>query len=118
MNRDREILMTAVKHNGLALYCVSNDIRGEKDIVLESVRGNFKSFELLPLDLWVTVILFLMQQIRTALHYNMQIWQVLTGTTQKCPPRFVKYFRAFTRRPSLYTIIREKTYFFQYGLLQ
>ena len=44
-------MMAAVKQNGKALNKASNDIRGDKKIVLEAVRNNDEAFELPSLEL-------------------------------------------------------------------
>ena len=45
--------MTAVKKQGLALCHVSNVLQGDKDIVLEAVRGSGSVLELASSDLQV-----------------------------------------------------------------
>ena len=71
--REGGAMIPSVKNHGLALRHVSNGLQRDKDIVLEAVRGSGSVLELASLELRVECYFFLRQRSIKFFHYNMQI---------------------------------------------
>ena len=93
LRREREIVMAAVKQNGWALQIASLELRGDCDVVLEAAEHNSSSLQ----------------------HANLTR---LARDNTKSPAKFCKILSCFDSIISIFTLIREKPDFVQYGLLQ
>ena len=110
--------MTAVNQDGMALRHVCNGLRGEKVIILVAVRRNGQAFESASLGLQgdCYVVLEAVEHNSPSLqHANLTR---LAKYNKKCPAKFYKLLSCCTSMTSIYTLIREKPNFVQYGLLQ
>ena len=95
--RDRDIVMTAVKKRGCALFHVSNGLQGDKDILLEVMRINGKAFELASLELQGDrdIVLEAAEHNSTSLQHA-NLTRIVRENT-KTPTCFVDSFHALTQ---------------------
>ena len=109
--------MTAVKQNGLALDHVPNDIRGDKEIVLEAVRENGEAFEFASLQLRgdCDVVLEAAEHKRSSLQHSNLTRLASDNTTS--PAKFCNILSCFDSITSIFTLIRKRPDFVQYELL-
>ena len=93
IQKDRDIVLAAVKQNGSALEFSSLELRGDCDVVLEAAEHNSYSLQ----------------------HANLTR---LSRDNRASPTKFGKILSCFHSITSIFTLIREKPGFVQYGLLQ
>ena len=87
--------MTAVKETWWAHDHLSNGLRGDKDIIVEAVKGNGQVLELSFLELWVDcdVVLEAAEHNNISLqHKNMTS---ITRNNTKIPAKFCKLLSCF-----------------------
>ena len=118
LQRDREIVMDAVKQNGNALDLASEDLQKDREIVMYAVNQNGWALEFSSLELWgdCDVVLEAVEHESPSIQHANLTRLARDNTTS--PAKFCKILSCFHSITSIFTLIREKPDFVQYGLLQ
>ena len=118
LQKDREIVMTAVKHNVSSLEFASEDHQKDREIVMAEVNQDGIALEFASLELQgdCDVVLLAAEQYSYSLqHANLKR---LARENTTSPAKFCKILSCFDPIISIFTLIRERPDFVQYGLLQ
>ena len=118
LQRDKDIVMAAVKQNGWALKIASEDLKRDREIVMAAVKQNGWVFKFASLELQgdCDVVLEAAEHDSYLLQYANLTRLARDNTT--IPAKFCKILSCFDSITSIFTLIREKPDFVQYGLLQ
>ena len=110
--------MAAVKQRGFALQLVSEDLRRDREILMDAVKqyGGVLEFLSLELQCDCDVVIESAEHKSDSLQYSNLTRLARDNTTR--PAKFCKFLSCFDSITSIFTLIGDKPNFFQYGLLQ